>query len=69
MEQIDEVLQTQLEKSPLKAKNIRLMEMYNKGVVVWVGSEYFEGIDGVPDEEVKQFIKACVKLWEQQKAG
>jgi 2,3-bisphosphoglycerate-independent phosphoglycerate mutase len=64
VEQVDEILQDLLKDSPLKAQNIRLTEIYNKGVVVWVGMQYFEGIDAVPNEDVKQLIKTAVKKWE-----
>ncbi|MAT43054.1 MAG: hypothetical protein CL609_11975 [Anaerolineaceae bacterium] len=64
VEQVDEILQDLLKESPLKEQNIRLSEIYNKGVVVWVGTQYFEGIDAVPHEDVKQIIKTAVKKWE-----
>ena len=65
VEQVDEVLQDLLESSPLPGKNIRLTEMPDKGVIVWVENENFDGIDSVPDEEVKQMIKQAVKKWEK----
>jgi hypothetical protein len=69
VEQVDEILQELLSESPLKEKKIRLSEIYNKGVVVWIGTHYFEGIDAVPDEEVKQLIKTAVKKWEVKNSG
>jgi len=65
VEQVDEVLQELLESSPLKGKNIRLTEMPNKGVTVWVGNEYYDGINAVPDEDVKRIIRQAVKKWEE----
>jgi len=64
VEQVDEILQDLLLSSPLAEKNIRLTEMANKGVIVWVGNEKFEGINVVPDEEVKKIIRQAVKKWE-----
>ncbi len=64
VEQIDDILQELIVKTPLKDQKIRLSEMYNKGVVVWIGQNYYEGIDGVPDEQVKSLIKMAVKKWE-----
>lgn len=65
VEQVDEVLQELLESSLLKGRNIRLTEMPNKGVTVWVGNEYYDGINAVPDEDVKQIIRQAVKKWEE----
>jgi len=65
VEQVDEVLQELLESNPLKGKNIRLTEMPNKGVTVWVGNEYYDGINAVPDEDVKRIIRQAVKKWEE----
>lgn len=65
VEQVDEVLQDLLASSPLKGKNIRLTELPNKGVTVWVGNEYYDGINAVPDEDVKRIIRQAVKKWEE----
>ncbi len=65
VEQVDEVLQELLESSIFKGRNIRLTEMPNKGVTVWVGNEYYDGINAVPDEEVKLIIRQAVKTWEE----
>lgn len=65
VEQVDEKLQQLLEDSFMVGKNIRLTEMPNKGVTVWVGNEYYDGIDAVPDEDVKQIIRQAVKKWEE----
>ena len=65
VEQVDAILQELLESSPLKDQNIRLTEMPNKGVTVWVGNEYYEGINAVPDENIKRLIRLAVKNWEE----
>jgi hypothetical protein len=65
VEQVDEVLQELLENSPLNERNIRLTELPNKGVTVWVGNEYYDGINAVPDEDVKRIIRQAVKKWEE----
>jgi uncharacterized protein YajQ (UPF0234 family) len=64
VEQVDDILQEILAEKGLVSKNIRLTEMPNKGVIVWTGKEFYEGIDSVPDEEVKGLIKLAVKRWE-----
>jgi hypothetical protein len=65
VEQVDDILQEILEKEGLASRKIRLTEMPNKGVVVWTGNKSFEGIEAVPDEEVKGYIRQAVKRWEE----
>ncbi|NTW44159.1 MAG: hypothetical protein HGB14_06935, partial [Anaerolineaceae bacterium] len=64
VEQVDEILQQILHEEGLNDVNIRLTEMVNRGLVVWVGKEFFEGIDAVPDPIVKDYIRQAVKRWE-----
>ena len=65
-EQIDEILQEMLENSPLRTRAIRLMELPNKGMVVMVGLNQYEGIDAVPDEDVKHLLRSAVAEWERR---
>jgi hypothetical protein len=64
VEQVDDILQVILHEEGLYDVNIRLTEMVNRGLVVWVGKEFFEGIDAVPDPKVKDYIRQAVKRWE-----
>jgi len=64
VEQVDDILQVILHEEGLYNVNIRLTEMVNRGLVVWVGKEFFEGIDAVPDPVVKDYIRQAVKRWE-----
>lgn len=66
VDQVNDILQNRLAGSPLAAKGIRLAETPNQGVVVWVGLEHYEGIDAVPDPEVKALIRDAVKEWEHR---
>jgi len=63
--QVDEILQKKLEDSPLKDRGIRLMELPERGLVVLVGVEEYEGVEDVPDEEIRMLLKECVKDWEK----
>lgn len=63
---IDEILQERLENSPLKSKGIKLVEQPPVGVVVWVGLDHYNGVEDVPDEEVKAFIRSAVSIWEEK---
>lgn len=64
--QIDSVLQARLAGSPLKEKGIRLQESLDGGVLVWVGIDKYEGVDDVPDEEIKNALHAAIKEWEDK---
>ena len=41
------------------------MELPGKGLVVLVGINSYDGVDAVPDEEIRSLIRQCVKEWEQ----
>ncbi len=64
--QIDSVLQARLVGTPLGEKGIRLQESPEGGVIVWVGVSKYEGIEDVPDEQVKAALKAAIAEWEDK---
>lgn len=64
--QIDEILQEKLENSPLENRGIRLMELPGKGMVVMVGLNQYDGVDSVPNPEIRELIKSCVAEWERR---
>ena len=67
--QIDEILQEKLALSPLEDRAIRLMELPERGVVVLVGLDTYDGINDVPDPEIKALLRACVTEWENRQTG
>ena len=64
--QIDEILQEKLAGRPAEQRAIRLMELPGKGMVVMIGLNHYDGVDAVPDPEVKALIRECVREWEQK---
>jgi hypothetical protein len=64
--QIDQILQDRLVETPLAGRGIQLQESPEGGVIVWVGLQRFEGIDAVPDPEVKTAIRQAVEAWEKK---
>jgi len=64
--QIDEILQEMLEGSPMASRGIRLMEFPNRGLVVMVGLDQYEGVDLVPDDDIRQLIRSAVEEWERR---
>ena len=62
-EQVDEILQEKLAKSSLRDKGVRLMDVPDRGLVVLVGLEKYDGVDAVPDEQVKALLREAVDEW------
>jgi len=67
--QVDEILQEMLKSSPLANRAIRLMELPQKGMVVMIGLDQFDGVESVPDEEIRQILRAAVAEWERRVSG
>lgn len=68
VEQIDEELQRKLSGTTFEEKEIRLLEGASGAVIVQIGGKRFEGIEAVPDAEIKALIRQAVAEWEK-KAG
>ena len=64
--QIDDVLQSRLVGTQLAAKRIRLGETPGGGVLVYIGTDRYEGIDAVPDPEAVAAIRAAISEWEKR---
>ena len=62
--QVDEILQEKLESSPLAGQGIRLMDLPNQGMVIMIGLDKYSDIDSVPNEEIKELLRASVAEWE-----
>jgi hypothetical protein len=64
--QINLILQAQIADTPLAARGVVLMESVTGGVNVYIGISKYEGLDEVPDEEVKTAIRAAIAEWERK---
>lgn len=62
--QINMILQARMANTALAARGIALLEAPTGGVLVYIGLEKYEGVDAVPDEEVKSAIRAAIAEWE-----
>ena len=64
--QIDSILQDRLEGTPLEERGIFLSQSQEGGVIVYVGLTRYNGIDDVPDPEIKAAIRAAIAEWENK---
>ncbi len=64
--QIDTVLQARLIGTPLEGRGIYLSNSPEGGVVVNVGLQKYNGIDEVPDPEIKAALRAAITEWENK---
>ena len=67
VQQIDDILQSQIFGTELYKKGVRLVDMPGEGVTVWIGLDHFHGIDAVDDPEVLYAIRTAVKTWESRR--
>jgi hypothetical protein len=66
VDQIDGILQTRLLGTPLGSRGIYLSQSLEGGVIVYVGTSTYMGVDEVPDPEVKAAIRGAIKEWEDK---
>ena len=64
--QIDSVLQARLEGTSLGDRGIFLTQSPEGGVIVYVGLTRYNGVDDVPDPEIKAAIRAAISEWEDR---
>ena len=64
--EIDDILQERIAASPLSNKGIHLIEAPTGGVMVNIGMNTYEGIETVPDPEIKKLIQNAVREWEER---
>lgn len=64
--QIDAILQEKLPTSPLRSRAIRLAELAEGGMAVIVDSDRYEGVNDIPDPDVRALLQECVAEWERR---
>ncbi|HEY3313253.1 MAG TPA: hypothetical protein VGK00_16555 [Anaerolineales bacterium] len=64
---IDEVLQAKLKDTPLWNRGIKLEDGASGGVIVNVGTQRYNGIDAVPEPEIRAIIKAAATEWDKNR--
>jgi len=64
--QINMILQARIANTVFATRGITIMETPSGGVNVFVGIDRYEGIEAVPDEEIKAVIRAAIAEWEKK---
>lgn len=64
--QINLILQARIADTPLASPGVALIESPSGGVLVYIGLDKYEGVDAVPDGEVKTAIRAAIAEWERK---
>ncbi|HET9914963.1 MAG TPA: hypothetical protein VFQ13_23945, partial [Anaerolineales bacterium] len=64
--QVDSILQARLAGTPLEERGIFLTESPEGGVIVYIGLTRYDGVDKVPDPEIKAAIRAATTEWEHK---
>jgi hypothetical protein len=64
--QIDTILQARLLGTPLEGRGISLSNSAEGGVLVYVGADKYQGVEDVPDPQVKAAIRAAITEWENK---
>lgn len=65
-QQVDEILQEMLKDSPLRQRGVRIADTPKGGLAVWVGLDQYDGVNDVPDEDVRTLLRAAVDVWKKQ---
>jgi len=64
--QINAILQLRIASTKLAEQGVTMIESPSGGVYVYVGLNKFEGVDAVPDEDIKAAIRAAIAEWERK---
>lgn len=66
--QINEILQEMLVGTEFAGQKISLVEDLRHGVVVWIGTKRYEGVDSVDVPAVRALIQDAASAWERRHA-
>ena len=65
VEQIDRILQTKLETSPLGKRGIMLRSSLSGSLLIRVGLDEYEWVDDIPEAEIQAIIREAIAEWEE----
>lgn len=61
--QVDIVLQEKIIGTPFEKRGIHLLDAPDQGLLVQVGIEKYQGVDEVPEAEIREIIREAVAEW------
>lgn len=66
--QVNDILQEKIRGTTLMQRGLMLTESLDHGMLVIIGMEKYDGIDAVPDDEIRTLIRQCVAEWSSRMA-
>jgi hypothetical protein len=67
--EIDAIIREKLPGSNLSGRIVRIEEQPDFGLLVVVDGKKYEGVNAVPDEDVRDFIKSAVAEWQDRSSS
>ncbi|MGA9397935.1 MAG: hypothetical protein WBV22_06715 [Anaerolineaceae bacterium] len=64
--EIDEILQGEIEATPLAERGLKLLETPNHTISVCIDNKQYQNIDEVLDPKIQEIIHAAVRKWEDK---
>jgi hypothetical protein len=61
--QVNTILQKKLKGTPLESRGICLMELPGQEMVVMIGTDQYDSVNAVPDDEIRGVIQSAVNEW------
>lgn len=61
--QVNTILQKKLKGTPLESRKICLMELPGHEMVVMIGTDQYDSVGAVPDDEIRAVIQSAVNEW------
>ena len=64
--EIDEILQSSIEATPLVDRGLKLLETPSHTISVCIDNKQYQSIDEVPDPNIQEIIHTAVRKWEDK---
>jgi hypothetical protein len=61
--QVNTILQNKLKGTPLESRGVCLMELPGQEMVVMIGTDQYDSVNAVPDDEIRAVLQSAVNEW------